>query len=182
MFQVVYDTIRVYLFDPHSIPVECELESLYEESLWFLNALQGDLPQPGKGNLSMDDIGPWDDLMSCCVCHHWASKGISTLSCTLNLKRIVGYRNPGWKEKKNWLEATQRGSGAASTKKSASLLFFHRMKDTDRNLQRHTSSHQRPVSVVICTLSKWRLENPRMRSSAALYPSAYRRLSNPTST
>lgn len=124
MFQVVYDTIRVYFFDPHSIPVECELESLYEESLWFLNALQGDLPQPGKGNLSMDDRRPWDDLLSCCVCHHWASKGISTLSCTLNLKRIVGYRNPGWKEKKNWLEATERGSGAASTKKSVSLLFF----------------------------------------------------------
>ena len=123
MFQVVYDTIRVYFFDPHSIPVECELESLYEESLWFLNALQGDLPQPGKGNLSMDDRRPWDDLLSCCVCHHWASKGISTLSCTLNLKRIVGYRNSGWKEKKIGWRPQKEGVGLPAQKNPSASFF-----------------------------------------------------------
>ena len=76
------------------------------------------------------------------------------------------------------MEATERGSGAASTTAS---FFFHRVKDTDRNLQRRASSHQGPVSVVIVHCPNG-ASRTQARAAQQPYPSVYRRLSNPTST
>lgn len=86
-------TIQVYLFDPHSITIECRLECLCEESLWCLNMLHGDLLRPKNGDLSMDARGLGDDhhfrhnVVSVIIGHRQdAQKGISTLSYALTQK------------------------------------------------------------------------------------------------